>query len=915
MPFGIQKEISGEKITIAITDMVFTPEQAGFNACLAFDIPEGGDTHTLALGAKNVCFKDSKSLCGNAVLFLVEDLKIDALNFTFIKASGNNKSQAGTYAVFDPAGFKQLHIKAEYEFSKDVILRQSDKGTVKATFETDIKSWNNWEAYVSIDPFIIAGYEEWTFSLKNPAYYDHSDIINAPDMPQAAIDGKTNHLNKTWMGFFFSELDASLPAVIKRADKKPFTIAVKNFMLDNQGLTGDLDAKNVLAISDGDLDGWYYSLDNLNARFVNSSFIRGGLDGKVLLPVSGNPSKNQQDELDYTCTLNKPLTPDGSMQFQFVIKPKDNIQAKLWEATMNLKNTSTIIVSNEKTKINPKGDFRATATLNGDISIIADLDPIPKINIKAVEFQDLQLMSYSPYISGKISFFGFSSPDKSAGGFPVKISGISPVFKGNSVGISFNLNITLADIKALPDATFKMAVVGDLNMSGGRPDWGNPHLEVDRISVKGPLGPLDIEGFIKFFDNDVTYGNGMKGALQAKLDLGVNKIVIKSHIMFGHTTFNYFYVDLSYLSTLGTPIVPPVSMFGLGGGVYYNMTKTDDISPAALLKGTANDINRYKPASSIIGFKASIVVGVGNGTPFHATGTLEMKFTSDFGILSVELDVDAAMMAELTADINQAPINGHGLIKYDFPRKTFDAGVGLNINYKVITGNGWLAININGQNGDWYFKLGEPDSRVNINVLKMLNLNAYCMMGNKIPGIPDPPANVLQYFPSYKSSRDNNAVSDKLAPGFAFGAGLQYGPVDLTFLIFYMNFSAGMGFDINLRQYSTGCDGTTNNLPGINGWYANGQFYAWAKFTAGLNLDVWFYKGKVSMLEAEAAALFKAGAVNPIWFDGWLYGHYDVLNGLVSGTMHFQVSVGDKCVPARSPLGGDMPIISQVNPG
>ncbi len=170
--------------------------------------------------------------------------------------------------------------------------------------------------------------------------------------------------------------------------------------------------------------------------------------------------------------------------------------------------------------------------------------------------------------------------------FLLKITGVNPVFKGNTVGISFDLNITLADIKALPDATFKMAVVGDLNMTGGRPDWGNPHLEVDSISIKGPLGPLDIEGYVKFFDNDVTYGNGMKGALQAKLDLGVNKIVIKSHIMFGHTTFNYFYVDLSYLSTLGTPIVPPVSMFGLGGGVYYNMTKTDDISPAALLKGS-----------------------------------------------------------------------------------------------------------------------------------------------------------------------------------------------------------------------------------------------------------------------------------------------------------------------------------------
>lgn len=913
MPFGIQKEISGENITIAITDIIFTPTQAGFNACLAFDIPEGGGNNTLALGAKNICFKDSKNLCGDAVLFLVEDFKIDPLNLTFIKATGNNDSQAGTYAIFDPNGFKQLHVNAEYEFSQNVIVNQKDKGVVKATFETDIKSWNNWYATVNIDPFYVAGYEEWAFSLKTPAFYDHSDSLNAPDMPKAAIEGKTNHMDKSWMGFFFSELDASLPAVIKRADKKPITIAVKNFMIDKQGFTGDVNSKDILAIDDGDLDSWYYSLDNLNVRFVNSSFIKGGLDGKVLLPVSGKPAKDNQDELDYTSTLSKPASADSSMKFQFVIKPKDNIKAKLWEATLNLKNTSSIIVSNQKSKDNPKGDFRANAILNGDISIVADLSPIPKINIKAVEFQDLQLMTYSPYISGKLSFFGFASPDKSAGGFPIGISGIKPVLNGSTAGIGFDLKITLADIAALPNATFKLAVVGDLTMTNGRPDWGNPRLQVDSISVKGPLGPLDINGYIKFFDKDATYGNGVKGALEAKLNLGVNKIVINSHIMFGHTSFYYWYVDLSYLASIGTPIVPPVSMFGLGGGVYYNMSKQQDISPDALLKGTTNDLNRYKPASNIIGFKASIVVGVGNGTPFHANGTFSMELTSQLGVKTVDLDVDAAMMAELTSDISKAPVNGHGHIGYDFPNKIFDAGVGLNVKYAGITGNGWMALNINGTNGEWYFKLGDPDKRINVNVLNLATLNAYLMMGSNIDGIPDPPAEILKDFPGYKSSRDNSIVSSGTAPGFAFGAGLQYGPTDLTFLMFYMHLSAGMGFDVNLRQYSIGCDGSSN-LPGINGWYANGQFYAWASFNFGLNVDVWFYSGKIDVAKVEAAALFKAGLINPSWFEGYLYGHFDVLGGLITGTMHFHVEVGDKCVPPGNPLGSDLPIISELTP-
>ncbi len=914
MPFGLEQDFSGEKIIVAITDVSFTPDQAGFNACLAFDIPEGGPNNTLALGAKNVCFKDKSSLCGEAALFLVEDFKIDALNFTFIKATGNNNSQAGTYAIFDPNGFKQLHIKAEYDFSQNVIVRQSDKGVVKATFETDIKSWNNWYASVNIDPFFAAGYDDFGFSLKTPAFYDHSDSINAPDMPKGAIEDKINHMDKTWMGFFFSELDATLPAVVKRADKKPISISVKDFMIDNQGVTGDLDAQNVLAINDGDLDSWYYSIDDIHVRFINSSFKKGGMNGKLMLPVSGSAAKNPQDELDYACTLSKPLSPDSSMTFQFVIQPKNNLSAKIWEATLNLKNTSTIIVGNQKTKDNPKGDFRATAKLNGDITIEADLSPIPKIDFKAIEFQDLQLMTYSPYVSGNISFFSFTSPPKSAGGFPVTITSIKPVLKGASVGISFDLGVKLADIAALPNATTKLMIIGDLTMTNGRPDWGNPRLEVDSIGVKGPLGPLDIEGYVKFFDNDVKYGNGLKGALQAKLSLGVNKIVINSHVMFGHTSYYYWYVDLSYLASIGTPIVPPVSMFGLGGGAYYNMSKATDISPDALLKGTTNDLNRYTPTNNVFGVKASIVVGVGNGTPFHATGTLSMELTHDLGVLNVGLDVDAAMMAELTSDITKAPVNGHGLIKYDFANKIFDAGAGLNVNYAGIQGSGWLAININGSNGEWYFKLGTPEQRIYINVLSLATINAYMMMGSQIGGIPDPPAEIMKDFPEYKSSRDKSIFSNITAPGFAFGAGLQYGPIDLTFLMFYMNLSAGMGFDVNLRQYSTGCDGGTN-LPGINGWYANGQFYAWAKFAFGLDLDVWFYTGRIEVAKVEAAALFQAGLVNPSWFEGWLYGHFEVLNGLISGTMHFHASVGNKCVPLGNPMGSDLPIISMLKPG
>ncbi len=915
IPFGIQQVFSGQTITVSIADVVFTPSQAGFNACLAYDMSEGGTDNILPLGAKNICFKDSKNFCGDGILFLAADYPITSLNFTFLQSSGNGSTQGGTYALFDQNGFKKLHIKAEYDFPQDIIVRQSDKGIVKATIETDIKGWNNWVANASIDPFYITGYDQWAFTLNSPAYYDHSDSINPLGMSSAPIDGKTNFLNPTWQGFFISDLQVSLPSVIQRADKKPIGINVNNFMIDNQGITGDVISNNVLDINNGSLGGWYYSIDNIDVRFVNSSLISGGMSGKVLLPASGSPQQNPQDELNYSCTLSQSSYGNGPLNFQFVIQPKSGLHAGLWDATLNLDPTSNIIITNNSNSLN------ATANLNGNISIQANMSPIPNINLNGIQFQNLQLNTQSPYISSNATF-SFAGSEYSLAGFPVSITGITPVINGSSAGFSFDLNIALTNISSLPSGTFSLSMTGNVSMNNGRPAWGNPLLQVNKINISGPLGPLDLSGEIDFFDKDPVYGNGIRGSINANLGFGISQVDINSHILFGNTTFNYWYVDLNYLQITGVPLVPPVSLFGIGGGVFYNMSKGQDITPDALLKGTANNLNRYSPMNNTVGFTASIVVGLGDGVSFHAKGTLSMEFSSQLGVKSVDLDVGAAFLAPVTGDDSKAPITGNGHIGYDFGQKIFDAGVGMNLNYTVITGNGWLNLNINGSDGQWYFKLGEPVKRINVNVLDLVSLNAYFMMGSNIPGIPNPPDAIIQAFPQYQNSIDYSEVSNQNEPGFAFGAGFQWGPNNLTWACFYMNLYAGMGFDMSLFRFTQGCNGS-NNLPGINGWYANGQFYAWADFKFGISVNVWFFSGNIDVAEVKAAALFQAGLINPSWFDGWLYGYYSVLNGSISGNMNFHVSIGNngnqcvpggKIIPPVNPLGVDLPIISELQP-
>ena len=444
MPLGIDKEIGGQKFIISLVDFIFTPEQAGFSACMAYTIPD--DNTIISLGAKNICFKDASSFCGDLFLFLTNDIKINALNLT-LKAISKNDS--GTYVSFTKDGFQKLRVRADYEFSQNLIVRQSDKGPVIATLVADVVNWNDWMATMNIDPFYLADNQDFAFNLKGVATYDHSDVRNPVGMPDKAIESqqltKDNFLNKTWYGFLMPELDITLPAVFKNSKtNSPITIKVENMMIDKMGLTGEVHGDNILNIDDGNLDGWAYSLDSMGLRFVNNTYTDGGLKGKVLLPITKN---DVQSQLDYKCTLThesndvkKPLA------FNFVIKPKNTIEVPVFVATVDIDNTSSIVVKVDTA-------FSAVATLNGKMDISTPKNgSVPEMKLLGMEFQGMVLQSKPKYFSVNKFTMSLNSPPKESSGFPISIDSVK-LITDNGIGIRFAMSFTLADIKAMPKAS------------------------------------------------------------------------------------------------------------------------------------------------------------------------------------------------------------------------------------------------------------------------------------------------------------------------------------------------------------------------------------------------------------------------------------------------------------------------------
>jgi predicted transport protein len=137
---------------------------------------------------------------------------------------------------------------------------------------------------------------------------------------------------------------------------------------------------------------------------------------------------------------------------------------------------------------------------------------------------------------------------------------------------------------------------------------------------------------------------------------------------------------------------------------------------------------------------------------------------------------------------------------------------------------------------------------------------------------------------------------------------------NLKFMMFYARFAAGLGFDIMLKNYGDAqCKGSTSSL-GINGWYANGQAYAYFQGKIGIAVKLPFYSGNYDIIDLGAAAVLQAKLPNPLWMQGNVGGYYSILGGMVKGNCKFQVTIGQQCeIVGGSALSG-IKVIADITP-
>jgi hypothetical protein len=582
---------------------------------------------------------------------------------------------------------------------------------------------------------------------------------------------------------------------------------------------------------------------------------------------------------------------------------------------------------------------------------------------EGIEFQNLQLQTVSPII--KTDYFGYKNTFEDAPGsskvanFPITIYEIALIADDNSARLRLDLSINL--MKGQFNGRTKFDLVGKFNENDGIQKWKFDYVKFERIDLKADIGGAKFEGSIIIMDKDPVYGKGFKGSLKAEFKGGIE---VEANAIFGKKdNFRYWYVD-----AMVDGLKIPCSAFvitGFGGGAYYNMKKAGFSSTF-----TASGAQYVPDEPSSLGIKAMIhFANAAKPDAFWGGAGFEIAFNDNGGINRISIYGEGHVMQEFGFKVpvnslkknlesivtleskmlkgtldklkennlteaskqvypdavsGQAGLNAYAAIEYDFTSKTLHGSFDLYVDVAggLIQGRaskkraGWAVLHF--APDKWYIHMGTPTDRLGIKMVIgsiEVETGGYFMIGDDIPGSPPPPDIVAQILgldvAKLDYMRDENSIAS--GKGFAFGADFSIKTGDITFLVFYANFQAGFGFDIMVKDYGEAqCKGS--GQIGIDGWYANGQSYAYLQGELGIKIKLFMIRKKIAIIQGGGAVLLQAKLPNPVWIRGYLGGYFRLLGGAVKGSFRFKLEFGKQCEFVNdAPLGG-LKSIADITP-
>lgn len=977
LPVGMKRTIGGMEITVAISRFALQASSTELGIYAKAVIPQGteGKRKVLLFGVEGVKGTHTGGLTGELKLSLLHDVEIPfngGKTTIILKGNGLSKnrgiSESDTYMTIGCDGFHNLALDAEVHFPTSLMVKaggqdvsgnetnygqsrrdynhgDSPSNQVIGHFRTVIDSWDDLLVSLNLPSFEIRGLKDYIFSLDN-VILDLSSRRNSNTMqfPMEYRQGYLPDEQALWRGVYAENVSITLPKAFSRA-----SFSAKGLLIDDYGITGLFAADSILPLDKGNADGWRFSVDHFGLNLIANELVSAEFSGKLGLPFKG-----ENTTLGYEGYL------QPNNEYTLRVKNEEYLDFSLFNAKAHLDKNSNITLRLVKDHFVPEAVLHGYMTLGETGG-----DPASQTKFDKISFRSLKLTTVAPYISAE--YFGYEGEAK-LGNFPLSINKIS---LSNSdtrhVKLTIGAGINLG--KNLFSGATEIALLSKYEQN----TWTFDKLEVGAISVNSVIaGVIQMNGNLNWHRGDAIYGYGFAGdvtlgfSFSGKIDEKAkgqtnHNASIKARAAFGRKgDSRYWYADGMATFHPGIPIVGAMTLNGIGGALTSGVRAEGHNSNG----GRFTNANYIPDASMGFGFKASTVIEIGKAA--YGEAAFEMIFSKAGGLasagfygygefpnrgggnipISEKLEKQQRTFptelserfkqndwSRLTEAIKSIPdaikdmgLSGTLCVQMDFQNHVLHASsdVYLNTPSQFIRGvgergqAGWGVLHIDPK--EWYLHLGTPTNRLGVQLavgnILAVKTGSYFMAGNRIPEMPAPPsvvADILgQDIGRLRMGRNLEALST--GKGFAFGSDLAVRTGDLQFMMMYANFNAGLGFDVMLKDYAQAqCKGRSGTI-GMDGWYAQGQTYAYLQGELGVKVKLWFIRTRVPVIKGAAATLLQAGLPDPTYFKGYLGVNLNVL-GLIKGKARFKLTIGEECdvvIPGSSPIAE--PMINDLSP-
>ncbi len=758
LPIQIPIKNTSDKYFIKLDSLVINPQYAYAVVMMkldpkVFSASYKGDP--LYFAGSDIRFTKSGGFTGDATMVLLSDCSIPMGNdVTLSLYSKNPINGSMTYATFGCDGFEELHVSGGLTFSQKLMMKEDNTGKtvpqdVTVYFETTIKDWDDWIIEINqIPTFQLTRLAGFSWSVTS-FVLDKSITRNSMDfvVPTGYDMGYLNGMTEMWNGVFFKNITVKMPREFKKKSAKTtdrITISGTNFLIDQEGVTGELLATNL--IPDGDIGRWTYTLDTVQVGFLKNVPAKAGFSGTLDMPLSKEKKADGKFGLAFQGSIDRDQS--NNPVYHFNVNTLDSINFSMWSVAQVTISSARIGITSSS------GNFKGDFCVSGDLAICPNFkkkdgsapEDGKSATLLMVTVDSLSLHSYKSYWGGvhKIGLSGSALSLLSK--LPIGIDnsdgkGIAVISQddgngGQNLGVQINLYVNFmktngSDPKSSNGfgGTAQITVWAAEDANSGK--WKYDRTELGSICIAVKNGGFELDGCVTRYGGDPTYGEGFEGKLHAKFKPGIEVYV---SAMFGRkssklpvtsvsdmasaydesgattvqtTTYRYWYVDASVKLPVTIPIFEGIGINMFMGGAYHHMTTQTPLggkpltcNPSEL--GCANTGTKFLPDSSIfLGVRAGVgIVSMPTAAVFSGNLLFGIEFLDGGGINKIYFDGLAKFvnfgstinvgaiqkLAAATGNKGDAPgACEEGLsvgwhTEYNFPKETFSGTIEIKVN-------------------------------------------------------------------------------------------------------------------------------------------------------------------------------------------------------------------------------------------